>query len=504
MSRSPKARAGRRPLGRAGRIRRIIRPFTTMVLVFGLIAGAELSGAIATEFLAAQEAELTNLLNQERTSRGLTHLPTSDALRTIARRHAQRMMMEDRIFHSTTLRDEVQAVFPEWASIGENVGVGPDIPITHQAFMDSEGHRANILDTRWQTMGIGVIAGDRRLFMTENFLKLRDGEAVPPDASGDTSSSAERTTTEVASNVTRLSGAGRVATGEAIVKFAFPAGSAGGAVLADAFDFHGALVGAALAGSIDGPIVLSSTGQLDNDAADALTHALGANSGKTVHVIGNFGGNVVASLRALGYQVTQYTGATHEAVAVAVARALPGNPRQAFVARSDNYPDALAASAVSAHTGWPIMFTPTNTLDGFTAGALEELGISTVHIVGGVNAVSASVASAIDRLVQTVQRTAGSSRIDTGLAIAELGLANGMSVDTVLIATAFSFPDALAGGGAAGHLGAPVVLTDSGSLSGAVATWLADHRDSISRVALLGGTSALSAAVQSGVGAALR
>ncbi len=480
------------------RFSRIAKPFTTMMVVFGLIAGAEMSAAIATEFLAAQERELSQLLNQERVARGLDALPTADALRTVSRRHTQAMMLEGRIFHADDLRGEVESVFPDWAKIGENVGVGPDIPRTHQAFMDSPGHRANILDPAWQTMGIGVVAGGGRLYMTQRFLRLRTGSTVPPDAlategSGQTAQTAPESGGDT--EVQRLRGSGRVETAAALVDFAFPPGSADGAVLADAFDFHGALAGSALAGALDGPVVLSGTDALDPAAADALLSALGRESGAPVHVIGNFSPGVASAIRALGLTVIEHRGADFAAEAATVARALPARPSTAIVARVDTYPDALAASAVAAQAGWPILFTDTNSLSPATASAIRDLGISQVHIVGGTGAVSQGVQNAIAALGASVSRHSGPSRVDTSLAIADLALQQGLAGATVQLATARAFPDALAGGALAPRLGAPVILTEPGALSAETASWLR-ARSNLDRVLLLGGTGALGVQVE--------
>ncbi len=500
MSRRPEANVGRS-------WRRRLRPFTTIFLVFGLIAGAEMSAAIATEFLAEKERELTALLNAEREVRGLPPLPTSDALRTVSRRHTQKMMLAGTIFHSDDLRGETEEIFPNWAKIGENVGVGPTIPRTHQAFMDSPGHRSNILDSDWQTLAIGVIADGNRLYMTQRFLRLRSGESVPPDALADRGSgsaggaSGDQTASSTSSGLAtvRLAGTNRVETAEALVEYAFAPGTAEAAVLADAFDFHGALAGSALAGQLGGPTVLSSTGALDAAAADALVRSLGRNSGRTVHVIGAFSGAAVQQVRDLGLAVNRITGADFAAEAAAVARTLDPRPTTAIVARDDNYPDALAASAVAAHTGWPILFTGTNSLSTPTRDVLRDLGITTVHVVGGPRAVSDGVAAAIEDLGASVVRHAGPSRIDTALAIADLGIAEGLPGEVVQLATARAFPDALAGGAVAPRLGAPVILTEPGALSEVAAQWLRNRGTSLQQVLLLGGRGALSTQVETDV-----
>lgn len=475
----------RRSKSRRGIVARIARPFVFLSVLLGLVAGAELSSAIATEFMSAQEAELGRLLNEERVARGLPALSTSDALRTVARRHAQRMMMEGRIFHNQNLREDVEAVFPQWASIGENVGVGPSIPRVHQAFMDSPGHRANIVDPDWGWMGIGVVTGGDRLFMTENFLELQAGAPRPAPAQF------------------RLAGAGRTATARALSDFGFSPGTAGGAVLGDAFDFHGALAGSALAGQINGPIVLTPSGELDAEARDALVRALGSGSGKTVYLVGSFDSSVADAVRSIGANPVVVGGPDFIETSAEAARALPSAPSAAFVATVDNYPDALAASAVAAVNGWPVLYTDADSLSAATREVISDLGIGTVHIVGGTAAVSSGVESSLRGLGVTVNRLSGANRIDTALAIADFGLRNGLVATHPQLATAFNFPDALAAGALAGVLRSPVILTTADSLHPSTANWLRAHRGEIDAVNLLGGAGALSTRVEQDVTAAL-
>jgi putative cell wall-binding protein len=182
------------------------------------------------------------------------------------------------------------------------------------------------------------------------------------------------------------------------------------------------------------------------------------------------------------------------ALAASTARELAESPDAVIVTRDDNYPDALAASAVSAYTGWPILFTATGSLSGPTSEVIAELGVATVHIVGGPNAVSVAVAGELAKLA-AVERHAGSGTIATALAIADLGVANGLVGTTIQLATARAFPDALAGGALAPQIAAAVLLTEPAGLSAEVREWLARH-DEITSVILLGGNGALGEQVQ--------
>ena len=92
-------------------------------------------------------------------------------------------------------------------------------------------------------------------------------------------------------------------------------------------------------------------------------------------------------------------------------------------------------------------------------------------MLGGLAAVPASVATTLTSLGFAVTRYAGADRFGTALLVADaLG-----DPSTVLLATGINFPDALAAGPAAAHLGGVVLLTDGTVLTAAVKTYLTAH-----------------------------
>ena len=95
---------------------------------------------------------------------------------------------------------------------------------------------------------------------------------------------------------------------------------------------------------------------------------------------------------------------------------------------------------------------------------------------------------------QTLARVAGGDRYETAVLASRRAFPDPDLVDVVLLATGENYPDALAGGPLAAREHAPVLLTPSDQLHGATRSELA--RLSPDRVILLGGTGALSPAVE--------
>lgn len=117
-------------------------------------------------------------------------------------------------------------------------------------------------------------------------------------------------------------------------------------------------------------------------------------------------------------RIQRLAGPTREATAVEAARAsYPDGADTVILARSDDFADALTATALAGPAHAPILLTPPDELSDVTAEALGELGVEEVWIVGGEQAVSSEVA---DRLRQdhTVTRVAGDTRYGTASAIA--------------------------------------------------------------------------------------
>ena len=94
------------------------------------------------------------------------------------------------------------------------------------------------------------------------------------------------------------------------------------------------------------------------------------------------------------------------------------------------------------------------------------------------------------------QRVAGASRTETAAALVEQAFPG--HVETVFVATARDFPDALAGGPAAATIGAPLLLTGTDTLDAFAEQQI--RRMTPDRVVILGGLNAVSANVETQLG----
>ena len=148
--------------------RRIAALITAVLLVATVFAAPALASP-------GDEASFVSLVNSERADRGLKTLSVYWDLVDDARAHAGVMADADQIFHSSNLA----GVTTGWAALGENVGVGPTVATLHAAFMNSTGHRDNILGD-WDSMGVGVTFNDSGyMFVTVLFMKSATPAPAP-------------------------------------------------------------------------------------------------------------------------------------------------------------------------------------------------------------------------------------------------------------------------------------------------------------------------------------
>ena len=199
------------------------------------------------------------------------------------------------------------------------------------------------------------------------------------------------------------------------------------------------------------------------------------------------------------------------AAQVAQATFAPGTAN-IILASGQNFPDGLAAAGLAGAANAPVLLTDPNTLPGVTQNALAAVfGSSTtktVHIVGGESAVSAVVAAQVTSLGYTVNRIAGDNRYETAADIAAfqatlapVGITSvaGIPLRTAIVATGENFPDALSGGAPAFRGKHPILLTGSSALPAVTSAALTSLN--VQRVILLGGETAVSAAVATEIGA---
>lgn len=119
--------------------------------------------ALLTAPLTAQEQQMINLVNQERTKAGLNPLSVDMRLVKVARMKSLDMIKNNYFGHQSPVYgspfDLLKAQGITYRAAGENIAGNPSMENAHTALMNSPGHRANILNVNFTKIGIGIVKG---------------------------------------------------------------------------------------------------------------------------------------------------------------------------------------------------------------------------------------------------------------------------------------------------------------------------------------------------------
>ena len=115
--------------------------------------------------LPSQESEVFDLVNQERAIAGLHLLHWDNRLFDAARGHSEDMAEQNYFSHDSldgrSFSDRITEAGYPWNACGENIAFGYSTPQTvMNAWMNSPGHRKNILSPRYSHTGVGVAVDD--------------------------------------------------------------------------------------------------------------------------------------------------------------------------------------------------------------------------------------------------------------------------------------------------------------------------------------------------------
>lgn len=134
------------------------------------------SSSTSSANVAAAEKNAVELMNADRRANGLSDLKVSSAVTAVARSHAQDMVNRKFFSHSNpdgkTPSDRLKAAGISYSAVGENIAENTSVQAAETSFMNSSGHRANILNSNYTTVGIGVAydsAGN--VYVVQDFIK---------------------------------------------------------------------------------------------------------------------------------------------------------------------------------------------------------------------------------------------------------------------------------------------------------------------------------------------
>ncbi|QAT51310.1 hypothetical protein EQM14_10730 [Caproiciproducens sp. NJN-50] len=134
------------------------------------------SGSAATGTYADFQNQVVQLVNQERTSRGLSALSVDTALTKTATLKSQDMAKLGYFDHTSPTYgspfDMMKQFGISYRTAGENIAMGQTSPQqVMTGWMNSEGHRANILNSSYTKIGVGIAQNSNgQYYWTQQFI----------------------------------------------------------------------------------------------------------------------------------------------------------------------------------------------------------------------------------------------------------------------------------------------------------------------------------------------
>lgn len=115
--------------------------------------------------LTTDEQEVFNLVNSKRTAAGLATLSIDAEVQNVARDKAQDMVDNNYFSHTSPIYgspfDMMKSYGIKYKAAGENIAGNSSNSGAVNAWMNSEGHKANILSNNYNYTGIGVVSSPK-------------------------------------------------------------------------------------------------------------------------------------------------------------------------------------------------------------------------------------------------------------------------------------------------------------------------------------------------------
>ena len=477
-------------------------------------AAASRSEAFAATRLdgGAVKRDIFHGTNEFRRQNGRTTLMASDRLNDVAQAWAQYLADTNQFFHNPQYSTQANAGGVRFQAPGENIGAGyRDGKHATEGWINSPGHRANMLRTEHTHIGIGFAESPNhsygRIYVqilaeAENWEAFRPsgqyGAHVPQFLEPDSASVRKR--------IDRWGGNNRYQT--SIRANSEYAPFDGPIFIASGADFADALAAAPAAAAANGRLYIVSPHGLEPNGPYSLTF-----SRPTEFIIvggeGALPTKVENELRALKVRgesvpVRRIAGDNRYLTAVKVAEeffkppagAAPGSltpaqaSKSAVVATGRNFPDALSGAALAGQENAPIVLVngTGEAANRDVARSLKAMGKTNVTILGGDGVVTEQVLNQLRAEGLTVTaRINGNDRFETAIAIANK-VRNRNETSGLMVATGLNFADALSGSATAARTGWPIMLSQPTCMDSKTANWIRNHGHT-SRFALGGGAA---------------
>lgn len=131
----------------------------------GSSSSGNTSSSTETSNMNSDEKEVFDLINKQRTNNGLAALKNDSEVQRVARIKAQDMVDNNYFSHTSPTYgspfDMLKSFKISYKTAGENIAGNSSNSSAVTAWMNSSGHKANILNSNFNYTGIGVVSSPK-------------------------------------------------------------------------------------------------------------------------------------------------------------------------------------------------------------------------------------------------------------------------------------------------------------------------------------------------------
>jgi uncharacterized YkwD family protein len=131
----------------------------------GSSSSGNTSSSTETSNMNSDEKEVFDLINKQRTNNGLAALKNDSKVQRVARIKAQDMVDNNYFSHTSPTYgspfDMLKSFKISYKTAGENIAGNSSNSSAVTAWMNSSGHKANILNSNFNYTGIGVVSSPK-------------------------------------------------------------------------------------------------------------------------------------------------------------------------------------------------------------------------------------------------------------------------------------------------------------------------------------------------------
>lgn len=131
----------------------------------GSSSSGNTSSSTETSNMNSDEKEVFDLINKQRTNNGLAALKNDSEVQRVARIKAQDMVDNNYFSHTSPTYgspfDMIKSFKISYKTAGENIAGNSSNSSAVTAWMNSSGHKANILNSNFNYTGIGVVSSPK-------------------------------------------------------------------------------------------------------------------------------------------------------------------------------------------------------------------------------------------------------------------------------------------------------------------------------------------------------